>query len=71
MSRPCFLADHDLNEHLITGVVRREPSIRFMRASELGLAESLDDRVLQYASSEGLLIVSHDVNTMDRRRLRQ
>ena len=64
MSRPRFLADHDLNEHLIAGVVRREPSVHFSRARDVGLAESLDDQVLQYAASEGFLVVSHDVNTM-------
>ena len=64
MSRPRFLADHDLNEHLIAGVVRREPSVHFCRARELGLAESLDNQVLQYAASEGFLVVSHVVNTM-------
>ena len=64
MSRPRFLADHDLNEHLITGVVRREPSLHFSRARELGLAESLDEQLLEYATREGFLVVSHDVNTM-------
>ena len=64
MSRPRFLADHDLNEHLITGVVRREPAVYFSRARELGLQNSSDDQVLECASEEGLLVVSHDVNTM-------
>lgn len=27
MSRPRFLADHDLNEHIIDGVLRREPAL--------------------------------------------
>ena len=38
--------------------------MHFSRARELGLEKSTDDQVLQYASEEGLLVVSHDVNTM-------
>jgi hypothetical protein len=38
MSRPRFLADHDLNEHLVTGVLRREPTIEFLRVREVGLS---------------------------------
>ena len=32
MSRPRFLADHDLNEHIITGVRRRHEGVEFLRA---------------------------------------
>ena len=34
MSRPRFLADHDLNEHIIDGVLRREPAVEFLRARD-------------------------------------
>ena len=27
MSRPKFLADHDLNEHILMGVIRRAPTV--------------------------------------------
>lgn len=33
------LADHDLNEHIIIGVLRREPVIGFIRSREVGLAD--------------------------------
>ena len=64
MSHPRFLADHDLNEHLITGLLRREPSIEFVRVRDVGLETRDDDVLLAYAANEGLLVVSHDVNTM-------
>lgn len=64
MSRPRLLADHDLNEHLVTGVLRREPTIEFLRVRDLGLDRSPDEDVLQFAASHGLVVVSHDVNTM-------
>ena len=64
MSRPRFLADHDLNEHIIDGVLRREPGLEFIRAREVGLSERPDPEVLAFAAENGLLLVSHDVNSM-------
>ena len=64
MSQPRFLADHDLNEHIVTGVLRREPAVEFLRLRELGLNQQPDSVVLDYAAEHGLLVVSHDVNTM-------
>ena len=37
MSRPRFLADNDLNEHIVDGVHRREPAIELMRARDVGM----------------------------------
>jgi predicted nuclease of predicted toxin-antitoxin system len=64
VSRPRFLADHDLNEAIIDGVVRREPAVEIIRAREVGLAGRPDEEVLEYAAHHGLIVVSHDVNTM-------
>src|SRR5712691_9840367 len=64
MSRPRLLADHDLNEHILDGVRRREPAIEIVRACGVGLADRTDPEVLAFAAAHGLLVVSHDVNTM-------
>ncbi len=64
MSRPRFLADHDLNEHIVAGVLRQEPAVEFLRVRDLGMSEEPDEILLDYAEESGLLIVSHDVNTM-------
>jgi Domain of unknown function (DUF5615) len=64
MSRPRFLADHDLNEHIVTGVLRLEPLVEFLRARDVGYDERPDVEVLEYAASESFIVVSHDVNTM-------
>ena len=64
MSRPRFLADHDLNEHIVHGVLRRGSGIVFIRAHDVGLHERPDAEVLDYAATHQLIIVSHDVNTM-------
>ena len=64
MSRPRFLADHDLNEHIIVGVRRREPKIEFLHVRDLGMNDRPDAEILEYADQQGLIIISHDVNTM-------
>ena len=64
MSRPRFLADHDLNEHIVTGVLRHEPTTEFFRVRDIEMSESSDEDILGYAERETLLVVSHDVNTM-------
>ncbi len=64
MSRPKFLADHDLNEQIIMGVLRRAAGAEFRRVRELGFAERPDAFILDYAAGQGVIIVSHDVNTM-------
>ena len=64
MSRPRFLADHDRNEQIVTGVLRREPALEFVRAPDVAMSERPDAEVLVYAADNGFIVVSHDVNTM-------
>jgi len=64
VSRPRFLADNDLDDHIIDGVLRRVPGADFVRCREVDLARQPDPEVLEYAAREGLIVVSHDVNTM-------
>lgn len=64
MSRPRFLADNDLTDQIVPGLLRREPSVEMTRLREVGLATVADSAVLDYAAREGFIVVSHDVNTM-------
>ena len=64
MSRPRFLADNDLMDQIVLGVLRREPTVEMTRLREVGLAKAADSAVLDYAAREEFIVVSHDVNTM-------
>jgi len=64
MSRPRFLADHDLNEMIIRLVLRLEPSVDFQRIRDVGLRQSPDLEVLDFAAQHDRILVSHDINTM-------
>lgn len=64
MSQPKFLADHDLNEHIVVGVIRRASTGVFSRVREVGLYNRPDEDILDYAAQHGFIVVSHDVNTL-------
>jgi hypothetical protein len=59
-----FLADADLNKAIVTGCVRREPSLHFLTAQEAGLRGMTDSDVLLLAVDHQRLLVSHDAGTM-------
>lgn len=59
-----FQADANLNEDIVTGVLRRESQIDFQRASEAGLNGLADDQVLALAAHQDRIIVTHDRKTM-------
>jgi hypothetical protein len=64
--KPQFQADADLNEDIVTGVLRREPGIDFQTATEAKLRNLADIEVLQLASGENRILVTHDRKTMPR-----
>lgn len=59
-----FQADADLNEDIITGVIRRVPEVDFQTATDAGLRGVVDELVLAEAAREGRILVSHDWETM-------
>lgn len=59
-----FQADADLNQAIVAGVLRRNPSIDFQTANASNLFGLTDLEVLLVASQEGRIIVSHDQRTM-------
>jgi predicted nuclease of predicted toxin-antitoxin system len=61
-----FLADEDLRRAIVLGLRRREPSVSFLHAFQVGAAGKDDPAVLQIAANEGRMLVSHDVQTMPR-----
>ena len=59
-----FLADADLNKAIVTGALRREPSLDFLTAHAAGLRGMKDPEVLALAAKQRRVLVSHDAGTM-------
>jgi Domain of unknown function (DUF5615) len=60
----CFQADADLNQAIVTGVLRRESNIDFQTANTANLSSLNDLKVLTLAAQAGRVLVSHDQRTM-------
>ena len=59
-----FQADADLNQAIVTGVIRRQPSINFQTATEADLEGLKDAEVLALSSRQQRILVTHDRRTM-------
>ncbi len=59
-----YQADADLNQVIVTGILRREPTIDFQTAFAAELAGLKDNEVLAIAAQQGRVLVTHDRKTM-------
>ena len=59
-----FLADQNFNEHIVNGLTRRDASLRFTLARDVGLATADDPALLEWAASHSLVLLSHDARTI-------
>lgn len=59
-----FQADNDLKFAIVKAVRRQEPSIEFASAQEAGLDGLGDAELLERATAEGRVLVTHDRRTM-------
>ncbi|MHC5933675.1 DUF5615 family PIN-like protein [Nostoc sp.] len=59
-----FLADENLNNQIVRGVLRRNSNIDIVRVQDVGLIEVDDATVLEWAAQNGRVVLTHDVATM-------
>jgi hypothetical protein len=64
VSRPQNLADHDLTFHIVEGIRKHEPAVMIIAAREVAMHQQPDANVLEFAASRGLIVISHDRQTM-------
>ncbi len=62
--KPRFQADADLDQRIVAGLLRLEPSIDFQTAHEARFNSVPDDEVLRRCASASRILVSHDQKTM-------
>ncbi len=59
-----FLADEDLDNRILNGLVRRMPHLDIARVQDVGLQSAHDTKVLAFAAQENRVLLTHDVRTM-------
>ncbi|HTG15555.1 MAG TPA: DUF5615 family PIN-like protein [Blastocatellia bacterium] len=64
MSRVKYLFDEDLNGRIVRGVRRRIPDLDSRTVQEADLPEASDPAVLDWAATQGRVVITHDHRTM-------
>jgi hypothetical protein len=59
-----LVADENFNGDIVRGLLRRKPDLDIVRVQDVGLSGADDRAVLEWAASEGRIVVTHDVSTL-------
>ena len=59
-----LLANENFNNDIVRGLTRLAPDLDIVRAQDVGLTNTEDDRILAWVASEGRIVLTHDVSTM-------
>ena len=59
-----FLADQNFNDDIVEYVTVADPSIDILHVRHVGMDETQDPDILEWAAQQGRVVLSHDVNTM-------
>ena len=60
-------ADENFNNDIVRALLRRRDDLDIVRVQDAGLTGADDRRVLEWAASEGRVLLTHDVSTITRR----
>jgi len=59
-----LVVDQNFNEHILGGLVRREPALDWVHVRDIGLAASSDPMILEWAAAENRVLLTHDRRTI-------
>jgi len=59
-----YLADENLRRIIVRGLRRQSPALAVYLAQDVGLSGQEDPVVLEYAATNNLVVITHDINTM-------
>lgn len=57
-------ADENLNNHIVRGLLRRQPDLDIVRIQDVGLTGIDDEALLDWAATERRIVVTHDAATL-------
>ncbi len=61
---PRFLADENIDPDLVLGLRRRVEDVDIVRVQDVGLRTLGDPEILQWASDQDRILISHDFRTI-------
>lgn len=61
-----FAADENLNGDIVRGLLRRNSDLDIVRIQDVGLSGKEDALILDWAATQGRVLLTHDVSTVTR-----
>jgi hypothetical protein len=59
-----LVSDENFNGNILRGLFRRHPELGLIRVQDVGLVQTPDPDILEWAASHGCVLLSHDVSTI-------
>lgn len=59
-----LLSDENFNGDIVRGLSRRQPALDIIRVQDVGLRQTPDADILDWAAGQGRVLLSHDVSTV-------
>lgn len=59
-----LVSDEDVHDDIIRGLRRREPVLDIVRAVDVGLGQTPDPSILEWAANDQRVLITGDLNTM-------
>ncbi len=59
-----YAADENFNGDIVRALLRRKPDLDVVRIQDVGLSGAGDSAVLEWAATEGRVVITHDVSTL-------
>ncbi len=59
-----LVSDENFNGDIVRGLFRRHAKLDLVRAQDVGLMQTPDPEILEWAASQGRVLLSHDVSTV-------
>ena len=59
-----FLVDENFNGDITRGLLRRRPDLDLVRVQDVGLANTDDRAILEWAAAQGRILLTHDRATV-------
>ena len=59
-----LVSDENFNGDIGRGLLRRHPELELVRVQDVGLMQRPDPDILEWAASQGRVLLSHDVSTV-------
>lgn len=61
-----LVADENFNGDIVRGLLRRKPDLDIVRVQDVGLSGADDPAILEWATREQRVLLTHDVSTITR-----